>query len=46
MDDNNINKFIHSKGSYNLFPACKYYIFHAGTTYRYNLFSLKLQIIF
>ena len=23
----NINKIIHSKTSYNLFPACKYYIF-------------------
>ena len=36
IDDININKMIHSKTSYNLFPACKDYILHTGTTYKYS----------
>ena len=36
IDDINIIKIIHSKTSYDLFPACKDYIFHTGTTSKYS----------
>ena len=36
IDGININKIIHSNTSYDLFPACKDYIFHTGTTYKYS----------